>query len=206
MAGLRLLQKQLQLWLLWWRGFSNRVGAVLKNVWQNGFTRWIETVKCLNCPFLYFFFFPFSPLIFFFSPFFPSSLSIRLPPPTLASLSPQPHLPRLALVAGGPRPPPRAPTAGAPLHGLELPSGGLPTSLSRRRLSLDLDLRRPAPPAPPRFPASGRRPAGPSSASSPRHGRLLAPSKGQNKVTERRLHAEPDGATFSWLRLVRGSR
>ena len=32
LTGLRLFQKQLQLWLLRWSGFSGRVGAVLENV------------------------------------------------------------------------------------------------------------------------------------------------------------------------------
>jgi hypothetical protein len=34
--------------LLWWSGFSGGVGAVLKNVWQNSFTSWIEMVKSQN--------------------------------------------------------------------------------------------------------------------------------------------------------------
>jgi len=38
LAGLRLFQKQLRLWLLRWSGFSGGVGAVLENVWQNSFT------------------------------------------------------------------------------------------------------------------------------------------------------------------------
>ena len=38
LAGLRLFQKQLRLWLLRWSGFSDGVGAVLENVWQNSFT------------------------------------------------------------------------------------------------------------------------------------------------------------------------
>jgi hypothetical protein len=82
LAGLRLLQKRLR--LLCWSGFSDGVEAILENVWQNGFTCWIEVVKCQNCPFLFFFFFPFSyflfplllfsslfPLLFPFSPFSP---------------------------------------------------------------------------------------------------------------------------------------
>jgi hypothetical protein len=38
LAGLRLLQKRLRLWLLRWSGFFDGAEAVLKNVWQNGFT------------------------------------------------------------------------------------------------------------------------------------------------------------------------
>ena len=38
LAGFRLFQKQLRLWLLRWSGFSGGVGAVLENVWQNSFT------------------------------------------------------------------------------------------------------------------------------------------------------------------------
>jgi hypothetical protein len=44
-AGLWVLKKHIRLRLLWWSGFSGGVGAVLKNVWQNGFTNWIEIVK-----------------------------------------------------------------------------------------------------------------------------------------------------------------
>jgi hypothetical protein len=84
LAGLRLLQKQLWLWLLWWSGFSDGAEAVLENVWQNGFTCWIEVVKSPVCPFL---FFPF----FFIFPFptstsspparRPASTSCHAPPP-----------------------------------------------------------------------------------------------------------------------------
>ena len=42
LAGLRLFQKQLRLWLLRWSGFSSGVGAVLENVWQNSFTCLID--------------------------------------------------------------------------------------------------------------------------------------------------------------------
>jgi hypothetical protein len=38
LAALRLLQKRLRLWLLRWSGFFDGAEAVLKNVWQNGFT------------------------------------------------------------------------------------------------------------------------------------------------------------------------
>jgi hypothetical protein len=43
---------------------SDGVGAVLKNVWQNGFTSSIEIVKSRHCPSLHFFFFS-SPLLSF---------------------------------------------------------------------------------------------------------------------------------------------
>jgi hypothetical protein len=73
LAGLRPLQKRPRLWLLRWSGFSDRAEAILENVWQNVFTCWIEIVKCLNCPFLFFYF---SLLFSFFpSPFSASSLS-----------------------------------------------------------------------------------------------------------------------------------
>ena len=65
-------------------GFSNKTGSVLKNIWKNGFTCWIEIVKCPNCPSPYFSFFLFSFFLFFisflFTPFLPlSTLSLHLP-------------------------------------------------------------------------------------------------------------------------------
>jgi hypothetical protein len=66
LAGLRLLKKRLRLWLFRWSGFFDGVESVLENVWENGFTSWIDVVKCLNYPSLYFFFF----LLFYF-PFLP---------------------------------------------------------------------------------------------------------------------------------------
>jgi hypothetical protein len=70
------LQKQLRLWLLWRSGFSDGAEAVLENVWQNGFTYWIEVVKSPNCPFLFFVFFLFYPFLFFLF-LFPFLFSIR---------------------------------------------------------------------------------------------------------------------------------
>jgi hypothetical protein len=91
LAGLRLQQKWLQLRLrfFWWSGFSSRAEAVLRNVWQNNFTCWINIVKYLNYPSLYFFIFLFF-LLSFFSPLI--ILSIRPPPPSSSLL---PHESRL---------------------------------------------------------------------------------------------------------------
>jgi hypothetical protein len=65
LGGLRLHQKRLRLRLLWWSDFFDGVGAVLKNVWQNGFTGWIENVKCLICPYFFSLLFPFSYVFMF---------------------------------------------------------------------------------------------------------------------------------------------
>jgi hypothetical protein len=52
-SRLRVCLARLQ--LLWWSGFSGGVGAVLKNVWQNGFICWFTIVKCLSYHSLFFF-------------------------------------------------------------------------------------------------------------------------------------------------------
>ena len=146
LSELWLLQKRLRLRLLWWSGFSGGAGAVLENVWQNGFTYWVEVVKYLNYPSLYFsliFFFPFSfsfssffPLLFFFSPssFFSSSPPYpvaRSSPSSLRLIRPLPPL------APPPSRPPLAPPPSRPPP--ELPPASARSAASRRP---------PAPPAP----------------------------------------------------------
>jgi hypothetical protein len=71
------------------RGFSGRAEAILENVSQNNFTCWIEIVKCLNCPSLFFLFYLFLLFSFIFLSFlflypflFPSPpLPFHTPPP-----------------------------------------------------------------------------------------------------------------------------
>ena len=227
MAGLRLLQKQLRLWLFWWSGFSGGAGAVLENVWQNNFTCWIEVVNCLNWPFSFsflfsfFFLFLFSPLLFFFFSFFffpPLLLSIR--PRLLSSRLSSPS-PTAASSFKRWRPPEPRGTASFPSGATARPPAGtrrlkLPLSATESSSHIRSASHRSPPPWPgaarppalPRratgsLPASGSRRCPASAAGETGRGRRKEGAKASGETEE---PLEPRGATISWLRPPCGSR
>ena len=90
----------------------------MKNIWQNSFTRWIETVKYLNCPFLYFsftfyFFLFFSSFLFLSLLFFSSSPPYPFTPPPLHPRLRLHLLPHTAAASSRCRPLPTAPPLAA---------------------------------------------------------------------------------------------